>query len=73
MPPPATPPPFALDLGTGLSLALAFSFMPAAQLLASYVLPATISRLVNLYSFKTRSFGEKVLTRVLLLYFAFRS
>ncbi|KAK6374809.1 hypothetical protein LTR64_002924 [Lithohypha guttulata] len=45
MPPPATPPPpFQLDLGTGLSLALAFSFMPAAQLLASRLLPRTVSK-----------------------------
>lgn len=44
MPPPATPPPFTLDLGTGLSLALAFSFMPTAQIVAGLVLPKTTSR-----------------------------
>lgn len=44
MSPPATSPPFTLDLGTGLSLALAFSFMPAAQLLASAVLPKNVAK-----------------------------
>lgn len=44
MPPPTTAPPFTLDLGTGLSLALAFSFMPAAQFLASAVLPKDIPK-----------------------------
>ncbi|EXJ89161.1 hypothetical protein A1O3_02225 [Capronia epimyces CBS 606.96] len=38
----ATSPPFTLDTGTALSLAIAFSLMPSAQLLAAKVLrPAT--------------------------------
>lgn len=44
MPPPASPPPFTLDLSTGLCLALVFSFVPIAQLLGSLVLPKTISK-----------------------------
>lgn len=44
MPPPAVVPPFKLDLETGLALALAFSFMPAAQISANLTLPKTISR-----------------------------
>ena len=44
MPPPATPPPFTLDLETGLALAAAFSLMPAAQILANFSLPKTVSR-----------------------------
>lgn len=39
MPPPASPPPFTLDTPTVLSLALAFSFVPAAQFLAGLNLP----------------------------------
>ena len=44
MTPPVTPPPFTLDLGTGLSLALAFSFMPAAQVVAGLALSKAVSR-----------------------------
>lgn len=44
MPPPIAPKEFVLDLETGLALALAFSFMPIAQGLASYLLPKSISR-----------------------------
>lgn len=44
MPPPPIPPHFTLDLSTGLSLALAFCFLPAAQLVAFRVLPKSISR-----------------------------
>lgn len=36
--------PFTLDVGTLLSLGLAFSLMPSAQLLASLALPKTVSR-----------------------------
>jgi hypothetical protein len=36
--------PFTLDAGTLLSLGIAFSLMPAAQVLAAYALPKTISR-----------------------------
>lgn len=43
MPPPTSPPPFTLDTPTLLSLALAFSFMPAAQILANRTLPKTVS------------------------------
>jgi hypothetical protein len=35
--------PFTLDAGTLLSLGIAFSLMPAAQVLAAYALPKTIS------------------------------
>lgn len=44
MPPPASPPPFTLDTPTILSLALAFSFVPAAQFLAGLTLPKTVPR-----------------------------
>jgi EXPERA (EXPanded EBP superfamily) len=35
------PQPFQLDIGTAVSLAIAFSLMPAAQVLASFALPKT--------------------------------
>lgn len=44
MPPAALAKEFVLDFETGLALALAFSFMPIGQFLASYVLPKSISR-----------------------------
>jgi hypothetical protein len=39
----ATSPPFKLDAGTAFSLAVAFSLMPSAQILAAYALPKTTS------------------------------
>ncbi|KAJ9608813.1 hypothetical protein H2200_006584 [Cladophialophora chaetospira] len=40
----ATTPPFKLDGGTAFSLAVAFSLMPSAQILAAYALPKSTSR-----------------------------
>ena len=40
----ATSPPFKLDAGTMLSLAVAFSLMPSAQILAAYALPKSTPR-----------------------------
>ncbi|KIW88583.1 uncharacterized protein Z519_10629 [Cladophialophora bantiana CBS 173.52] len=40
----ATSPPFTLDAGTAFSLAVAFSLMPSAQLLAAYALPRSTPR-----------------------------
>lgn len=64
MAPPQTPVPFTLDLETGLCLALAFSFMPAAQLLASFTLPKSVPRTYywifvwGVYDFLTHSIIE---------------
>ncbi|KIY01548.1 uncharacterized protein Z520_03100 [Fonsecaea multimorphosa CBS 102226] len=62
--PMATPPPFTLDAGSAVSLAIAFALMPSAQILAAFALPKSTPRklyylfLWHAYDFLTHSIIE---------------
>ena len=70
----ATSTPFKLDAGTLFSLAVAFSLMPSAQILATYVLPkSTPRKLYYLFLWHAYDFLTHLIVEASFLYHCFFS